>query len=71
MDLFTPYTGTYHVTALWCGWVFGCLFIVLFLGVFPVFLLSVTAIGLCIGSHQFTLRLLQEWPLRDLIKLLI
>ena len=51
---------------------FGFCLLFCFLVFFRVFLLSVTAIGLCIGPPPgLLLRPLQEWPLRDLIKLLI
>ena len=74
--IFSPITGTCHVTALWCGWFFGCLFrflfVVLFLGVFPVFLAERDSHRTMYrSSTSLLLRPLQEWPLRDLIKLLI
>ena len=76
MDLFTHKLVLVTSPLFGVGFVFGCLFrflfVVLFLGVFPGFLAERDSHRTMYrSSTSLLLRPLQEWPLRDLIKLLI
>ena len=75
-QIFSPINWYWSRHRSWCGWFSGCLFrflfVVLFLGVFPDFLAERDSHRTMYrSSTSLLLRPLQEWPLRDLIKLLI
>ena len=76
LDLFTHKLVLVTSPLFGVEFVFGCLFrflfVVLFLGVFPGFLAERDSYrNMHRSSTSLLLRPLQEWPLRDLIKLLI